>query len=181
MPGTSVTPTPAGMRGRPVVLAFVEAFGQSDPTEDDHRALRAELRALGAVLVVSSRDGLYCVRTEGAPERLPGASIDSALPDTPRPALFVVDARGDVRFAASTLAKTPLGDALASARRALLREEDRVAKPPLLTRRECVAASLATSFVLTLLDGHGGARPQRLRAVACVEARVRDRALGKLH
>ena len=165
------------MRGAPVVLAFVRSW-KADPGELE--GIRAELRGLGATLVVLSEagawsfrpdDGLDLVarRSERLLEEMRGAARLYALAPTPDggwvDAVFVIDAERRIRFAHlpprtgssgdPELAPT-LASALATAGEALIAR-----RPSTLTvsRREWVVASLVTGFALAFLDGCQARRP----------------------
>src|SRR5262249_1490601 len=101
------------MRGQPAVLAFADSWtaGAARAEEIDH--IRAELRGLGAVLLVVSKGGAFWFRPDDDFERF--ESADGVLHDDVRaaarrygaladdgaviPSLFVLDAEHVVRFA----------------------------------------------------------------------------------
>ncbi len=145
--------------GRTVVLAIFDAWHPDGAALD---RIRAELRGLGAAMVVVS-DGVWCfgadddVELAAAGADLPRGALDTLRRDwgvkehgplDERFAVFVVDTERVVRFARRDVCgKTPgedtLAAALAKARRALL------SPPPIdggITRRELLDACLVAGF-----------------------------------
>jgi xanthine dehydrogenase YagT iron-sulfur-binding subunit len=136
----------SAMRGRPVVVAFVDGWSPRGDDEDgdgdaETAAIRAELRGLGAVLIVLSDTGAWSFRPDDDVERFAPRSdaLASQIDEAARryglsrcasgrrraPAIFVVDADGIVRFAQSGAARelrearATLAGALGAAGRAL--------------------------------------------------------------
>src|SRR5262245_9273337 len=82
--------------GRPVVLAFVDAW-HDGPKVD---RVRAELRGLGAILVVLAKNGVWSFGPDDAAERHDDAAegVAQLYGVDEIPALFVIDGDGVVRF-----------------------------------------------------------------------------------
>jgi len=166
----------------PRVLAFLrDGLGGERPAELD--AIRAELRGLGAELVVVSPAGAWRVRADDPPE--PRASAGDALAaevaaasagygvQAGDDAVFVIDGRGVVRFthriAPGGGAWTRLSNALAIAGRGVLARDAHDARQRVLfTRREwtvtCLVVGCATAFLASCKeqrppDHRGGAEP----------------------
>jgi xanthine dehydrogenase YagT iron-sulfur-binding subunit len=155
--------------GQPVVLALVDVWSPHESAHVTLEALRAELRGLGAVLVVLTADALWCFRPDDEAQvfarrdAIDAADV-SALRDRlgmavePKPSfgLFVIDGDRSVRFAhraASSADDAPgevLLEALSAAGRALAAPRR---KSALISRRELIAASLVAGFALVLLEG----------------------------
>jgi xanthine dehydrogenase YagT iron-sulfur-binding subunit len=147
-----------------VVLAFLETWNEDDSSEV-LAEMRAELRGLGAVLVLLSSSGVYLFRADDDVERIADegeidppelAAVRSAfdIDDTSTSAVFVVDEDRIVRFAERWAAPEgvdlhALRDALASAGRAVVSGP---ARAP-VSRRDVVVASLVAAFALAFLDG----------------------------
>lgn len=110
-----VTLTLASLDKQPVVLVFLTDWSPASALPDDLAAVRAELRGLGAVLVVLSDVGLFLFRPDDEVERFARAA-DLDLGDVhaahaafglkrcasgslTTPALFVIDGNGVLRFA----------------------------------------------------------------------------------
>ena len=157
------------LQGQVVVLAFLSDGSPLNCPEKHLDSMRAELRGLGAVLVVASTAGLFLFRPDDEVERF--ARIDELnaddLADAHRkygvahtrdgiaPALFVIDAAGTIRFAHvwrdSDGAETSFADitsALSAAGRAVVSAK----RSLLITRRELVVSSIVAGFALLLLD-----------------------------
>jgi hypothetical protein len=157
-------------RGEPRVLAFVrEAAFERDTAAAPEAvlAIRAELRGLGAELVVLSRAGVWWVRPDDAVERVDSegdaiaASVTAAAARygvaEGDEAVFVIDGRGIVRFAHRPAPRTrplcsALADALAIAGQALyVRAEHDARQRLLFTRREwsvtCLVVGCAAAFL----------------------------------
>lgn len=97
------------MRGAPAVVAFVPSFdgeAQMDP-------IRAHLRGRGASLVVISNDGMWTFRADDPIEAC--AIVDPIAVDLDRTSVYVLDARGIVRFAHEGEPDAALADTLAIA------------------------------------------------------------------
>ncbi|HEX3765969.1 MAG TPA: (2Fe-2S)-binding protein [Kofleriaceae bacterium] len=156
-------------RGEPRVLAFVHAGLDQEPPAD-LGAIRAELRGLGAELVVISPVGVWRVRADDPLE--PRAAAGDALAVEAaaaaacygvRPgddAVFVVDSRGVLRFThrigiehrRGDAVWARLGEALAIAGRAVhARDVHDARQRVLFTRREwvvtCLVVGCATAFL----------------------------------
>jgi len=149
--------TTADVRGRPWVLAFLDHW--------DHAGLdpiRAELRGLGAILIVVSDAGVWSFHPDDDVELIAPAdghliadvaaaaySFDVA---GAREAVFVIDADNVVRFVyrpEHELA-TPLPAALAVAGRELVAHQlDALT----LTRRDWIVTSLCAGFAIAFLPG----------------------------
>ena len=173
----------SGLDGQPTVLAFAEAW--EAPSAEDLEQIRAELRALGAFLLIVSKTIVLGFRPDDDRE-LVESSDDVLRRDaaavarrygvadrsgTITPALLVIDRQGIVRFASTitgdgaNLAST-LTAALALAGRALYTE--RIHLPTLgekvpasagtFSRREILVSSVAFGFALALLEACGGQR-----------------------
>jgi xanthine dehydrogenase YagT iron-sulfur-binding subunit len=136
----------------PLVVAFVPGWSPTSFT-DERRRVRAELRALGADLLVVSEEAAFRVPSEG------GEPFADLPPDGlhPRPGavtIVLLDGAGDVRFehrdtdadparAASNLVRG-LGIAAAAAKRRPPGSRDRASLAGgVMSRREWTIASLA--------------------------------------
>ncbi|MGE5183547.1 MAG: 2Fe-2S iron-sulfur cluster-binding protein [Acidobacteriota bacterium] len=153
--------------GQPRVLAFVRDWSIEREQPEALRAIRGELRGLGAELLVLSDAGVWIFRPDDDIEQVAtysdrlAADIETAallygVRGGPRDrrsgeaAIFVIDDRGVIRFAHG---KQPgltgeLAQALAAASEALL-----APKPFTMTRREWVTSCLVAGFAFTLLRG----------------------------
>ena len=159
----------SALRGRPVVVAFVDGWSPAGESAEEIFAIRAQLRGLGAVLVVLSDTGAWSFRPDDDVERSAASSaeLDADIAAAARsyglspragasgPAIFVIDGEGLVRFAHAGAARRPevlttLASALDAAGRALTA---RPSAPLTLSRRELVMTSLVAGFVLAFLDG----------------------------
>lgn len=132
----------------PIVLAYLRHATELDPGP----AVRAELRGLGAKLVLHSPSGTFVFQPDDDLER-----IDPRPPEWPlrHSGLFLLDADRRVRFAHEWNDDRGLDElerALADAGRAMLDP------PRLLGRREAVTAALAGALALAFL---GGCRPKK--------------------
>jgi xanthine dehydrogenase YagT iron-sulfur-binding subunit len=128
---------------QPVVVAYLRDAASPDPG----RSIRAELRGLGAVLVLHTPSGTFVFRPDDDLSR-----IDAAPPDWPvrHSALFLVDADRIVRFAHAwndDRGVAELEHALTAAGLATLDT------PRRLGRREAVTTALIGAFVLAFVDG----------------------------
>ncbi len=145
--------------GQPRVLAFVRTWSIERERPDTMRQIRAELRGLGAELLVLSDAGVWSFRPDDEIDQL-GAYSDRLAGDVEmaallygvndRDAIFVIDERGVIRFSHREQAGLAgeLAAALASASDALLANQ-----PTGMTRREWVTNCLVAGFALTLLRG----------------------------
>jgi xanthine dehydrogenase YagT iron-sulfur-binding subunit len=151
------------------VLAFAPAWSVADEPAAALRAIRAELRGLGAELVVLARGGAWSVHADDPIEALgpaddPGERAAQIAAAAARfgvadggDAVFVIDGRGVIRFihrpaqpVAASAAR--LADALAIASRAMHARDRHTAKDRVLfTRREwsvtCLVVGCATAFL----------------------------------
>jgi xanthine dehydrogenase YagT iron-sulfur-binding subunit len=148
--------------GRPRVLAFLRRWQLDEHADRELRLIRAELRGLGAELVVLSDAGVWSFRPDDDVDQLCAYSDRLACDMATaallygvrdgRNAIFVIDEDGVIRFVhrASERLHTPLSHALAAATDALL------APPPLtMTRRAWVTTCLVVGFGLALLGNCG--------------------------
>jgi xanthine dehydrogenase YagT iron-sulfur-binding subunit len=145
----------------PHVLAFVrDGLGGERPIEP--AAIRAELRGLGAELVVVSPPGVWRVRADDPLEAVAGAGDEVAAASqrygvrAGDDAVFVIDGRGVVRFTHRIQLGgdvwTRLSEALAIASRGVRARDAHDARQRVLfTRREwavtCLVAGCATAFL----------------------------------
>jgi hypothetical protein len=138
----------ANFPGQVVLLAYLDRCELDDATILSR--IQAELRGLGAVLIVISRDGTFRVRPDDAVERcesFAGRGEHS-------PALVVLDASGRVRFehvfsSPADVSIEALADALESAGRAFHASPRR----GIVSRRELIVTSVLAAFTLAFLDG----------------------------
>ena len=94
-------------RGRPWVLAFARSWSARRESPENMAAIRAELRGLGAVLLVLSDGGAWSFSPDDDVERIAagGGDLAGEIADAARrygvagDAVFVIDAAGVVRFA----------------------------------------------------------------------------------
>jgi xanthine dehydrogenase YagT iron-sulfur-binding subunit len=146
---------------RPRVLAFVRDWTAARERHDDIAVLRAELRGLGAELLVLSGDTTWSFGPDDHVEQLgssPGveAAIARVADRFGVPvgceAVFVIDHENIVRFAhrPTTSPLPSLVDALAAANEAMFAQtfEQQV----LFTRREWNVTALVTGFALVFLS-----------------------------
>jgi hypothetical protein len=132
---------------RPRVLAFIHDWS---PHEIEP-AIRAELRGLGAELVVFGAEGAWSMGPDDSLAPFREEVSRNPMGD----AVFVLDGNGSVRF--SYYGAVPsLGNALAAAGEAM-----RASAPATFTRREWAVSSLCAGFALCLF-GCGGKAPIRL-------------------
>lgn len=166
-PDVILAGTASRPQGEPRVVAFVHdaAFAREAP--DAIRGLRAQLRGLGAELVVMSPAGVWSLRADDPIEQLiAGEAVEIAAAAAERygvapghDALFVLDSKGIVRFAhrpdgplapvAARLAEAlQIATEAVHARRAQ-GSVDRV----LFTRREWNVTCLVVGFATAYLSG----------------------------
>jgi xanthine dehydrogenase YagT iron-sulfur-binding subunit len=163
-------------RGRPWVLAFVRRWSPGGDT----RAIRAQLRGLGAILFILSDAGAWSFR--------PDDDLELSAGPSPRlrrevgelagrcgigrrdDGVIVVDSDGVVRFAhaAERELTTTLGDALDAAGRELLGLPPR----PGITRRDWAVMSLISGFGLVMFAGCHGRAAERPAAPPPIEAKA---------
>jgi xanthine dehydrogenase YagT iron-sulfur-binding subunit len=163
--------------GETTVLAFVRPDALAAVSDQLLSRLRAELRGLGAVLLVLFEGGGLCLRPDDELERhtpeqalrVIGASsfaqacrdwcVDPALLRTGALTSFVIDAQGDVRFSQnSECSEQPLRlleQALAEAGRNRTTQTTHFE----ITRRELVVASLVSALAGVMLYACAGQSP----------------------
>ena len=162
------TLTIASLDGQPAVLAFLDDWSPFDGQPEELDAVRAELRGLGAVLIVLSGAGLFLFRPDDEMERFARASeldagdvaeiqaafgLERCAGGLSTPALFVIDCSGVLRFAhvwrsGGEVSLAAVTEALGAAGRAVVAARRSV----LVTRREMVVTSLVAGFALMFLD-----------------------------
>jgi hypothetical protein len=158
--------------GEPVVLAFVDGVdlpavaASQGPTPLD--TIRAELRGLGAALVVVSGCAIWRFRPDDDFERCDTEHVSAALLRERFDAaagdlsLFLVDGEGKLRFSRAivrggTDALETLADALGSAGRALAAAQQARRTPAVAVgRREIVVTSLLAAFTLVFTEACAG-------------------------
>jgi xanthine dehydrogenase YagT iron-sulfur-binding subunit len=167
--GGGATLTLASLDRQPVVLVFLTDWSPEGSPPDDLAAVRAELRGLGAVLVVLSDVGLFLFRPDDEMERFARAE-ELELGDVHEaqaafglkrcasgglttPALFVIDGHGVLRFAhvwrnADDVGLEAVRNALSAAGRAVVGSK----RSLVVSRRELVVTSLVAGFALMFLD-----------------------------
>jgi xanthine dehydrogenase YagT iron-sulfur-binding subunit len=161
----AVLAAPASPHGEPRVVAFVHdaAFAREAP--EAIAGLRAQLRGLGAELVVLSPAGVWTLRADDPVERLVAADAAEVAAEAAarygvadgHDAVFVVDGKGVLRFAHRpdqplTPVAARLADALAIAAEAVhARDHQRAKDRVLFTRREwnvtCLVVGFATAYL----------------------------------
>lgn len=159
----------------PLILAFSSDWRLCGESAADLGAIRAELRGLGAVLVVLSSAGVWFFRPDDDVERfeLTDDAIDAeigrlaALYEVPRsfdgtlaPVIFVLDGGGHVRFAMRSPPGAPpmhatLAEALASAGRQIIAAP---AASATVSRREWILGMVVAGFALAFAEGCGRSR-----------------------
>jgi xanthine dehydrogenase YagT iron-sulfur-binding subunit len=169
MGGARETLTIASLDGQPAVLAFLDDWSPVDTPPEDLGAVRAELRGLGAVLVVLSSAGLFLFRPDDELERFARASeldagdvadvhaafgLKRCAGGLATPGLFVIDGKGILRFAhvwrdGGDVSLGAVTEALGAAGRAVVSSKRSV----LVSRRELVVTSLVAGFALMFLEG----------------------------
>jgi xanthine dehydrogenase YagT iron-sulfur-binding subunit len=167
--------------GRPRVLAFLRRWQLDEHGDDELRLIRAELRGLGAELVVLSDAGVWSFRPDddvdqlcAYSDRLAGDLATAALlygVRDGRNAIFVIDEDGVIRFVHRAPARlhAPLSRALAAATDALL------APPPFtMTRRAWVTSCLVAGFALALLGCKQNTEPEANAAPDATPAPVHE-------
>jgi xanthine dehydrogenase YagT iron-sulfur-binding subunit len=163
-------------RGRPWVLAFARGWTPSA----DARAVRAQLRGLGAILFVVSDAGVWSFRPDddvelSAAVSVLGRQLRREIDELGarwgvargEDGVFVVDPDGIVRFAyaASGELTSTLAGALDAAGRELLGLPPRSG----ITRRDWAVMSLVAGFAVVLFSGcraHGPDRPAQPPVIA---------------
>jgi xanthine dehydrogenase YagT iron-sulfur-binding subunit len=151
-------------RGRPLVLGL---FSTWEPDPDEVRGLCAELRGLGAVLLVFANGGVWCFRPDDPVEfvvdehqttprvaGVPSWTVGHEAADSREFRLFLLDGEHRVRFAhvgrveSNSPTAGPLADALSAAGRFFVEEPG--ASRPVLSRRDWLMASLIAGMMLAL-------------------------------
>jgi xanthine dehydrogenase YagT iron-sulfur-binding subunit len=148
--------------GRPIVLVFLQTWAPCPSLLD---GIRAELRVLGAAVLVFADDSACCFDPDETLEHLRGDrlreslrlirrawGVEQILCGRDRAAVFVIDDRRTVRFArywvgSAVPAETMLAAALAEAGRAA-RSEPNLATS--MTRRELLDVALVTALTSVL-------------------------------
>ena len=167
--GDGTTLTLESLDKQPVVLVFLADWSPADAPPEDLSRVRAELRGLGAVLVVLSGAGLFQFRPDDEMERFArAAELDAAdvrdvhaafglkrcaSGNLSTPGLFVIDGHGVLRFAhvwktSDDVTLETVGHALGAAGRAVVGAK----RSLVLSRRELVVTSLVAGFALMFLD-----------------------------
>jgi xanthine dehydrogenase YagT iron-sulfur-binding subunit len=152
--------------GLPVVVATTRRWHPETEAEEHLERIRAELRGLGAVLIVLSRDGAWSFRPDDEVERFVSGEVelDESLAKVVgaragdglrSDAMFVFDERGAVRLARQLASDDQavalsLIEGLAAAGRA---KTERTTTSLTVSRRELVVASLVAGFALVLGEG----------------------------
>jgi len=157
------------VHGAPRVLAFAHAWSLETEPAEALRAIRAQLRGLGAELVVLSRRGAWSVRADDPAEPL-GPPIDRLALEVAMAemlygvhergdAVFVIDGDGVVRFTyrpeqGQPAVSSALADALAIAGKALQARAAAGARARVLfTRREWTVTCLVVGCSAVFLPG----------------------------
>ncbi len=149
------------MRGRPRVLAFVRAWDPDRERPEALSVIRAQLRGLGARLVIVSDVGTWSFRPDDEVERFAAGGVgtdDEIIAIAARhevgpsdDAVFVIDGRDQIRFShvADGALPTTLAAALEAAGATLLAPP--IPRPGItFNRREWVLTSLCAGFALAL-------------------------------
>jgi xanthine dehydrogenase YagT iron-sulfur-binding subunit len=148
---------------QPVVVVLGSGWGR--PERSLLEAIRAELRALGAALVVVSENESFCFRPDAPEDPLPGALASpeglSALVNRyavrteglgGRVSITLLDERGSARLQSTRVVEAALAEAVLETLRAAgerLAEDGRVR----FSRREVVLASLMAAITLPFVAG----------------------------
>ncbi len=185
--GDGATLTLASFDRQPVVLVFLADGSPADAPPEDLAAVRAELRGLGAVLVVLSDAGLFFFRPDDELERSARAA-DLDLGDVQEahaafglkrcargslttPGLFVIDGHGVLRFAHVWRSGDDVGlDAVRNALSAAGRAVVGAKRSLVVSRRELVVTSLVAGFALMFLDACDKPEPGKPLADAMAPA-----------
>jgi xanthine dehydrogenase YagT iron-sulfur-binding subunit len=149
---------------QPRVLAFVRRWSAYGTDPEELRAMRAELRGLGAELVIvaerevwsfSPDDDLECCGDGDEVIAQIARTAELFAVPAAGDALFVIDERGIVRFAHRSAEPLHAGlrTALASAGEAMLAPPPEATEQVLFTRREWNLTCLVTGFAFALLGG----------------------------
>ena len=155
----------SAFEGEPVILAFLDTWQRNDGDALTD-AIRAQLRGLGAALIVVAEDGVFAYRPEDA-VHVHTARSDLAdgqiavLRHRYRAAqgelsLFVVDAGSKLRLARRLrIEGRDVRGALLSSLVAAARDVTK-APPTSITRREVIVTSLVSAFALVLAEACRG-------------------------
>jgi xanthine dehydrogenase YagT iron-sulfur-binding subunit len=163
-----------GLRGRPFVLAVSSQWnaGGGAPVREDE--LRAELRGLGAALLVVSPQGPWFLEADDPRRDLALRGVADGTDAVyhalgiPRDrgsahslVLFVVDARGTIRKVHAEPAGPREAQAVLTALRAAMEamRARPAVQPLLLNRRELVISTLVSAIALLALGGCGPPAP----------------------
>jgi xanthine dehydrogenase YagT iron-sulfur-binding subunit len=159
--------------GEPVVLAFVEDWPLPDIGANDERTIRAELRGLGAALLVVARNAVLSfraddavhVRAAGAFDRDEIAALRRRYGARERTlSLFVVDGERTLRFGAYATLPIGVDRAPAHVLARVLAEAGRAVNVPTenaatMSRREIIVTSLLSACALVLAEACRGKEP----------------------
>jgi xanthine dehydrogenase YagT iron-sulfur-binding subunit len=153
--------------GEPLVLALFARAGSIVAGEETLDRIRAELRGLGAELIIVGRDGIWCFRPDDEFELLATAEdmTDTELVkifaayglrvgtgnEEGEVAVYVFDEKRRMRFEqrGSGADLDDLARALGDGARAFYA----ASRPWALSRRELLVSALVASFTLALVDG----------------------------
>jgi len=144
-------------RGQPRVLAFVRAWSIDREPAEDIATIRAQLRGLGAALVIASDAGVWSFRPDDDVElfaRRTGRTAAELADAAARygvtgDGVFVIDADGVLRFAHAT--DGPLAPSLASALEAAGYAVTNRPATTTITRREWAVSCLVAGFGVVFL------------------------------
>jgi xanthine dehydrogenase YagT iron-sulfur-binding subunit len=147
------------LEGQVVLVAFIGSGSPHGTPRDVLEEVRAELRGLGAVLIVVASSGVFLVRPDDAIERFADALRDVELMRETfgvrrETGLFLVDERRVVRFAQTwddpdAVDLTAIRIALTDAGLAL----HFAARTATLSRRELILTTLVASLSFVFVDG----------------------------
>jgi xanthine dehydrogenase YagT iron-sulfur-binding subunit len=187
--------------GLPVVLVLLAAAGRLEDSEASLGRIRAELRGLGAVMVVISPDGVWCFRPDDELEWMGrpagfgegelvttfhryGLALGSGEKGGASSGLYIIDHAGRIQFET----RADIGPDLAVLARALAASTHALhaPRPWTVSRRDLLITSLVTGFAAAFLDGceRSGAPPPVSAGpppVAGTEIDVSLDVNGKLH
>jgi xanthine dehydrogenase YagT iron-sulfur-binding subunit len=187
--------------GVPLVLVLLAGAGALEHSEASLGRIRAELRGLGAVMVMISPGDVWCFRPDddlewigepadvGAGElatifRRYGLVLGSDAKAVASSGLYIIDHAGRIQFET----RVELGPDLAVLARALAASTHALHEPRpwTMSRRDLLITSLVTGFAAALLDGceRSGAPPPVSAghpAVAGAEIDVSLDINGKIH
>lgn len=161
----SETASLASLVGAPFVIAFVETWDASRTSEAELAKVRAELRGIGATLIVVAEDRAWKIGADdpgevaaqgGAVYLAQRRQLWRSLSDREMssPAVFVFDATGTLRFSFVDRGRgdplVGLRHALSAAGKAMLSAPE--PQPPKMTRREWTTLSLVAAFTMALAE-----------------------------